>query len=177
MMLVPAVAVLLAVSVPVGVVAGRGCWRPPTDAPIVDHFRRPACPWCPGNRGVTYAVAAGTAVRAVAAGIVTFAGSVAGTGYVVLEHADGLRATYGGVGGAGLAPREPVAAGSIVGWAQGAELHFGLRRGEEYLDPEPFLGRLVDRPRLVPTDGTPARPAPPPVLRCANGDARGGPAW
>lgn len=176
-MLIPAIAVLLAVSAPAAAVAGPPCWPPPVDAPIVDHFRAPACPWCPGNRGVTYAVASGTAVRAVAAGVITFAGSVAGTGYVVLQHADGRRATYGGVAGTGFRVGQPVAAGSIVGWVERGELHFGLRRGEEYLDPAPFIGRLVDRPRLVPTDGTAARPAPPPVLRCAVGGPRRAAVW
>jgi murein DD-endopeptidase MepM/ murein hydrolase activator NlpD len=145
---------------------GSACLRPPVDAPIVDHFRQPACPFCAGNRGLTYAVDPGTPVRAVAAGTVTFAGPVAGTTYVVIGHVDGRRATYGGVSGAGLRAGQPVPAGAIVGWTEGSELHFGLREGERYVDPEPFIGRLVDRARLVPTDGTPPRPAPPPVLRC-----------
>ena len=36
-------------------------YRPPVDGPIIDHFRPPACSWCPGNRGIDYAVAAGHA--------------------------------------------------------------------------------------------------------------------
>ncbi len=143
-----------------------GCLLPPVTAPIVDPFREPACEWCPGNRGLTYALAVGSAVRAAAAGTVTFSGVVAGTRYVVVEHAaGGLRATYGGLASTALSAGDVVAAGAIVGRA-GPELHFGLRRGETYVDPAPMLGRLVDRPRLVPTDGTARRAAPPPVLRC-----------
>lgn len=155
---------------PVVVAAGPGCLRPPVDAPIVDHFRAPACPWCPGNRGLEYRVAAGTAVRAAAAGTVTFAGVVAGTRYVVVAHADGLRATYGGLASSHLRTGDRVAAGAVVG-RSGDRLHFGLRRDATYVDPEPLLGRVVGRPRLIPTDGTPPRPAPPPRLRCTAGVA------
>jgi murein DD-endopeptidase MepM/ murein hydrolase activator NlpD len=143
------------------------CLLAPVSAPIVDPFRAPGCQWCPGNRGLQYAVAAGTPVRAAAAGMVSFSGVVAGTRYVVVEHAaGGLRATYGGLAETGLREGDVVAAGSVVGVAGGEGLHFGLRRGEVYVDPAPLLGRLVERPRLVPTDGTPRRAAPPPQLRC-----------
>jgi murein DD-endopeptidase MepM/ murein hydrolase activator NlpD len=152
------------------------CLLPPVAAPVVDHFRPPACQWCPGNRGLTYAVPAGTEVRAAASGTVTFSGTVAGTFYVVVRHADGLRATYGQLAGSGLRAGDVVVAGSIVGPSTSG-LHFGLRRGDEYLDPEPLLGRLVDRARLVPTDGTPPRAAPPPRLQCpAGGPPGSGPA-
>jgi murein DD-endopeptidase MepM/ murein hydrolase activator NlpD len=104
-------------------------------------------------------------VRAAAAGRVTFAGVVAGVRYVVLAHADGLRATYGGLTSSLLSVGDRVPAGAVVG-ASGAGLHFGVRRGDVYLDPEPMLGELRRRPRLVPTDATAPRSAPPPVLRC-----------
>ena len=45
-------------------------------------------------------------------------------------------------------------------------LHLGVRQGDDYLDPEPMLGETVGVPRLVPTDGGPAAPAPPTTLRC-----------
>jgi murein DD-endopeptidase MepM/ murein hydrolase activator NlpD len=143
------------------------CLLAPVSAPIVDPFRAPGCQWCPGNRGLQYAVAAGTPVRAAAAGTVSFSGVVAGTSYVVVEHAaGGLRATYGGLAETALHAGDVVAAGSVVGLAGGDGLHFGLRRGDEYVDPAPLLGRLVERPRLVPIDGTPRRAPPPPQLRC-----------
>ena len=103
-------------------------------------------------------------VRAAAAGVVSFAGVVAGTRYVVVDHAaGGLRATYGDLAASELAVGDVVAAGAVVGRVGERGLHFGLRRGETYVDPAPLLGRLVERPRLVPTDGTPPRPAPPPA--------------
>ena len=141
------------------------CLLPPVIAPVADPFREPACRWCPGNRGIEYAVPAGTPVRAAAAGTVTFSGSVAGTFYVVVRHADGIRATYGELTGSHLAAGDVVVAGAILGTSAGG-LHFGLRVGERYVDPALFLGRIVERVRLVPTDGSAPRPAPPPRLEC-----------
>jgi len=163
---------LLAATMPAEVGGAAGCLRPPVEAPIVDPFRDPPCPWCAGNRGLQYATPAGTIVRAAGAGEVTFAGLVAGVRYVVIAHADGLRATYGGLAASALEAGDRVPAGAEVGTA-GASLHFGLRRGDRYLDPEPRLGRLQPVPRLVPIDGTPSRPGPPPRLRCPT--AAGGP--
>ena len=154
-LLVPALAPLLAAS----------CLLPPVNAPVVDAFREPACPWCPGNRGLEYSVPSGTAVRAATAGRVMFRGSVAGVLYVVVEHADGLRATYGRLDSIEVSRGSTVAQGAVVGRSSSA-FYFGLRRGEIYVDPAPLLGRLVERWRLVPTDGSPGRPPPPPRLRC-----------
>ncbi|MBA3604399.1 MAG: M23 family metallopeptidase [Actinomycetota bacterium] len=156
------------VAAPLPTAPMAGCLRPPVVAPVVDPFRQPACPWCAGNRGLEYDVAAGTEVRAAAAGTVTFAGSVAGVRYVVVEHADGLRATYGRLDSATVATGRRVATGQIVG-RSGDGLFFGIRRGETYLDPAPLLGRLVERARLVPTDGSRPRRPPPAVLACAAG--------
>jgi len=142
------------------------CLLAPVEAPIVDPYRDPRCVWCPGNRGLTYGTAPGASVRAAAAGTVAFSGVVAGTRYVVVQHADGVRATYGGLEVTDLRAGDPVVAGGVIGRSAG-ELHFGLRRGDAYLDPTPLIGRLVERRRLVPTDGTPARTGPPPRLRCA----------
>jgi murein DD-endopeptidase MepM/ murein hydrolase activator NlpD len=148
-----------------GTASGGACWLPPVDAPVVDPFRAPPCTWCAGNRGIEYGTPSGTAVRAVAAGEVTFSGTVAGDRYLVVRHADGRRATYGGLESSTLRVGDAVVAGVIVG-VTAAHLHFGLRDGDTYVDPAPFLGRLVGRPRLVPDDGTVARAAPHPRLRC-----------
>lgn len=143
-----------------------GCLLAPVAAPIVDEFRPPGCPWCPGNRGLEYGAAAGAQVRAAAAGHVTFSGVVAGTRYLVVEHSDGLRATYGRLASSPLATGQEVLAGAVVGQAGGDGLYFGLRRGDEYLDPRPLLGRLVERWRLLPTDGSTPRRPPAPRWRC-----------
>lgn len=144
----------------------ESCWHPPVDAVIADPFREPACRWCPGNRGIEYATRAGDAVTAVAAGHVTFSGTVAGRTYVVVRHADGRRATYGNLADRLHVQGDVIAAGALVGHAAGA-FHFGLRDGELYVDPAPFIGRLVGVVRLVPSDRVTPAPAVPPRLACA----------
>lgn len=145
--------------------AAAPCWTPPVHGQIVDSYREPPCPWCAGNRGIEYEVAHGTVVRAAATGIVTFSGLVAGVRYVVVRSANGWRLTYGRVAATSLSAGDAVIAGSRIAIASG-EFFFGLRIGEEYADPEPFIGTAVGRPRLIPVDGSLARPAPRPTIRC-----------
>jgi murein DD-endopeptidase MepM/ murein hydrolase activator NlpD len=121
---------------------------PPVTAPIVERFRPPACRWCAGNRGIDYAVAPGTPVRAAASGRVDFAGPVGRELFVVVSHPDGLRTTYGFVQTVQVTVGQTVASGDIVALA-GADLHFGVRRGDTYLDPEPFLIGQRLKARLV----------------------------
>lgn len=136
----------------------------PVEAPVTDPFRPPACEWCPGNRGIEYGPTLGHEVVAAAEGTISFAGPVAGTLYVVVHHPDGTRTTYGMLHRADRARGDFVVAGERLGVA-GDRLHFGWRRGDEYLDPTPLMGRLVRRARLVPLDGTAARPGPA-ATRC-----------
>jgi murein DD-endopeptidase MepM/ murein hydrolase activator NlpD len=164
--LVSAAIALLCVAVPVTSAVGAECLRPPVAGPITRPFEAPPCQWCAGHRGITYGVTTGTPVRAAAAGTVTFSGVVVDVRYVVVRHADGLLATYGGLASTHLSSGDTIVAGAIVGRSAG-ELYFGLRTGpDRYIDPEPLLGELVIPPYLIPTDGTPRRPPPEPVLRC-----------
>ena len=118
------------------------CWPPPVSGVVVDPFRHPACPWCAGNRGLEYDTGASGPVRAVAAGVVTFSGSVAGTRYLVVRLPNGWRLTYGRLSGSHLRTGDRVVAGSSVGTV-GAEFFFGVRVGTRHIDPAPYLGRLV----------------------------------
>ncbi|MFZ9630154.1 MAG: murein hydrolase activator EnvC family protein [Ilumatobacteraceae bacterium] len=136
----------------------RLCLAPPVDGPVVEPFRAPPCPYCAGHRGLTYAARPGSAVRAAAAGTVSFSGSVAGVRYVVIAHAGGWRTTYGGLVAAAVGPGSPVAPGDVVALA-GSRVYLGLRRGDRYVDPTPYLGALRRRARLVPLDGSAPRPA------------------
>ena len=147
---------------PTGMASAGQCWRAPVDAPVSDPFRAPRCRWCPGHRGLEYDTSAGTDVRAVAGGVVTFAGTVAGTGYVVVRHADGLRTTYGNVRPSILDVGDLVVRGMRVGSTMG-RLHFGVRRDNSYIDPTRFIGALIGIARLIPTHGE--RPASAPALR------------
>ncbi len=141
------------------------CLLPPVDGSVFDPFRPPGCPYCPGNRGIEYSTQPGAPVAAASAGTVTFAGSVAGVRYVVVEHAGGFRTTYGRLAAIAVAAGATVRAGERVG-AAGPVTFFGLRLGETYLDPNPYLARIVPQPRLVPLDGTSRRQQPPPRLVC-----------
>jgi murein DD-endopeptidase MepM/ murein hydrolase activator NlpD len=142
------------------------CYSPPVISPIVDPFRAPACSYCPGNRGLEYEPATGSRVVAAAPGVVRFSGLVAGVRYVVVEQTDGRTATYGRLASALVAVGAAVRAGEPVGTTT-ERFFFGLRLGDRYIDPAPFLGVLRYRPRLIPVDGSAPRRAPPPTMRCA----------
>jgi len=98
-------------------------------------------PYGPGHRGADLPGAPGDPVRAAGDGRVSYAGLLAGRGGVVVEHG-ALRTTYEPVTAVvrvGLA----VAAGQQIATLDAGHegcpvlacLHWGLRRGEAYLDP------------------------------------------
>jgi murein DD-endopeptidase MepM/ murein hydrolase activator NlpD len=152
-------------------VSAAPCWRPPVAAAVADPFRQPDCPWCPGNRGIEYATTLGDDVTSVAAGTVSFAGSIAGVRYVVVDLSNHWRVTYGNLSHSELQVGEVVVTGMVVGSAARA-FHFGLRDGDTYIDPAPYLGAWQFRVRLVPIDGSRATPGRPPTLRCDAGGQR-----
>lgn len=156
----------VAVALPSMAIAGP-CWSPPVVARVVDPFREPTCRWCPGNRGLEYGTVAGVAVNAVSTGRVTFAGSVAGTIYLVVRHADGLRVTYGGLATTRFEVGDVVVRGAAVGTTSGP-LHLGVRDGDRYIDPSPLIGSLRYRVRLVPASADRPVPSPPPTLVCSS---------
>ncbi len=143
------------------------CYLPPVAAQVSVPYVQPACAYCTGHRGVEYALAPGTEVHFAAPGMVTFSGVVAGTRYVVVLQADGLRATYGMLQSTLVSRGDVVVSGQVTGLS-GATLYFGVRNAAgDPVDPTPLLGVLVGRPRLVPPDGTSQRRAPPPRLTCS----------
>jgi murein DD-endopeptidase MepM/ murein hydrolase activator NlpD len=155
----PVVAVTPAVvPVPAGPgVAPAGRFRWPLDgAPQpVRRFDPPPQPWSAGHRGVDLAAAPGAVVRAAGAGTVYFAGLVAGRPVISVAHPGGLRTTYEPVrpavtAGAAVAAGDPLGAllAGHPGCPAAACLHWGLRRGDEYLDPLALLG--LGRVRLLP---------------------------
>jgi murein DD-endopeptidase MepM/ murein hydrolase activator NlpD len=141
------------------------CLAPPVAGEVTDPFREPTCPYCAGNRGLEYLTSPGAPVGAAAAGRVTFAGRVAGVTYVVLEHSGGLRTTYGRLAGAVVQVGEVLGRGDRLGTTAAATF-FGVRDGEIYLDPAPYLGVVVPRPQLVPLNGRNRRPTRPGELVC-----------
>lgn len=123
--------------------------QPPVDAPVVDPFRPPATRYGPGNRGLTYHLAVGTAVRASGGGTVVFAGPVGGSLHVTVRHADGLRTSYSFLASVSVRRGQKVSMGEVVGTG-GRGFHFGLRDGDTYLDPASLFGATSVRVRLVP---------------------------
>ena len=134
-----------------------GLWQAPLAGPAVvtRPFAPPPTPYAAGHRGVDLAGAPGQQVLAAGAGVVAFAGMVAGRPVVSVQHADGLRTTYEPVQ-LQVAAGQTVARGSPLGTllvghpdcAVEACLHWGLRRGETYLDPLSLL--RPPRVRLLP---------------------------
>ena len=159
--------VKLALSAASAVLSLATCLPPPVmGAQLVERFDAPPCEFCAGHRGLEFAVRQVSPVVAVAAGVVTFAGTVAGVRYVVVQHdVGGLLATYGMLDVVDTRTDAHVSLGERLGVVR-ERMYFGLRRDGMYIDPEPLLGTVIRRPRLVPIDGTPGRPAEPGTLRC-----------
>jgi murein DD-endopeptidase MepM/ murein hydrolase activator NlpD len=160
--------VVVGLAAPQPWVSAAPCWLPPVVGTVVDPFRAPPCPWCAGNRGLDYRLDGAADVRAAASGRVEYSGVVAGIRYLVVRLPNGWRHTYGQLRSTPLSTGASVVAGTVVGRAAD-RFFFGLRVGDDYADPAPYLGRLVGRRRLVPVDGSPPRVAPPPTLRCGPG--------
>ncbi|MEV0640377.1 M23 family metallopeptidase [Streptomyces sp. NPDC050619] len=143
-------------------------WPVGTRPAVLRGWEPPATVYGRGHRGVDLAAAAGTPVRAVAAGRVSFAGRVAGRGVVSVEltgtGATPLRTTYEPVR-ASVQKGEEVAAGQVVGTVEptGSHctvtcVHWGLLRDDAYLDPLSLLPPwLLHRgpSRLLPVLGVP----------------------
>lgn len=187
-------------------------WVPPVSGgvEVARGFLPPARRWEPGHRGVDLVAALGSEVRAAGAGTVTFAGVLAGRGVVTVTHG-ALRSTYEPVA-ASVRVGDRVREGAVLGRLQPGHgrpgpgqsiLHWGLRRGELYLDPLSLLRggpvRLlafwtptpaplsaVPGRQVVPVPGAAAAPAPGsparepagagPPARAAAGSGRGRPA-
>ncbi len=121
---------------------------------VVRPFIRPASTWGAGHRGVDLGASAGSAVRAVDAGVVTHVGVVAGRGTVTVLHRSGLRSTYEPVEAA-VKVGDEVTRGQQLGTVGAgghcspeACLHLGALRGTTYVDPLTLLG--ASRVRLLP---------------------------
>ncbi|GAA2397801.1 hypothetical protein GCM10010420_24840 [Streptomyces glaucosporus] len=138
----------------------------PVPGAVERGWEPPPVRWTAGHRGVDLAARPGDPVRAAAAGRVSFAGRVAGRGVVSIELAatgdPPLRTTYEPVR-AGVRAGDRVAAGDVVGVLEpeglhcpAGCLHWGLRRGDAYLDPLSLLRRGPSR--LLPVLGVPLPP-------------------
>ncbi len=140
-----------------GAVAPAGAFRAPLGGALVvlRRFEPPAQHWGPGHRGVDLAAVVGQDVLAPADGVVTFAARIVDRPVVVVSHGS-LRSTLEPV--AAVVPvGTTVTAGRAIGRLSSDPghcvpvvcLHWGLLRGDTYLDP---LALLAPRSvRLWPT--------------------------
>ena len=129
----------------------------PTPA-VARPFHAPPTPWSAGHRGVDLTASVGQPVLSAGAGRVTFAALVAGRGVIVVTHPGGLRTSYEPVTDTAVVGalvrrggRIGVVAGVAGHCAPATCLHWGLRRGDTYLDPLTLLG--AGPPVLKPPSG------------------------
>ncbi len=129
-----------------GAAAASPHWQAPLHPLAVTRtFEKPPTPYAAGHRGVDLSGRPAEPVLAAADGEVSFAGMLAGRGVVVVVHGD-LRTTYEPVratvrrgtrviAGQQIATLDPGHAGCPAA----ACLHWGLLRGQVYLDPMALL--------------------------------------
>jgi murein DD-endopeptidase MepM/ murein hydrolase activator NlpD len=149
-----AATVLLAVAVAAGAPARSagppagpepaGTYRLPLDgvADVVRAFEPPPVRWAAGHRGVDLRTTVGADVVSPAAGEVTFAGVVGGRPVVTVTDRDGRRSSVEPVAPA-VTVGDSVPAGAHLGTvgvegshcAPSACLHWGVRVGDDYVDP------------------------------------------
>lgn len=138
-----------------------GTYAWPVRGPVVRGFEPPESTFGAGHRGIDIEVPFGTRVGASASGIVAFAGTVAGSLFVSIDHPDGVRTTYSWLSDVAVRRGETVERGETIG-ATGSghpgsvspHLHFGARIGDTYIDPMLLLerGSIVGLVHLAPLD-------------------------
>ena len=117
----------------------------PVIGEVVRPFDPPSQPWLSGHRGVDISSNPGTQVVAAMDGVVRFAGVVADRPVISISHGE-LITTYEPVSPV-VKQGDHVSAGHVIGvlveghsCIQPTCLHWGLKKGDEYLDPLSLLG-------------------------------------
>ncbi|MGF6835450.1 murein DD-endopeptidase MepM/ murein hydrolase activator NlpD [Paenarthrobacter sp. TE4293] len=127
---------------------------------VLRVFDPPDKPWLSGHRGVDLGPAPdGGTVTAPSDGVVTFAGVVVDRPVVTIDHGQGLKSSFEPVSSE-LRPGDTVRKGQVMGSLEPGHcgsttcLHWGVRRGEAYVNPLEFVEDL--RPSiLLPLDQSP----------------------
>lgn len=133
--------------------------RPPVPGRLV-HAYESVGTYAAGHRGADLSGNQGERVRAGADGVVRFAGSVAGTPTVSIDHGNGWRTTYQPVVAA-VREGQTVRSGDVIGTLLAGHcslatcLHWGLTDGTRYADPMGYVA--APQIRLVPAGTEPAR--------------------
>ena len=136
-----------------------GTWTWPVSGPVVRAFDPPGSPYGSGHRGIDIAAPVGTVVRAPAAGVVTFAGSVGGRLFVTIDHGGGLLSTCSFLSGLLVHKGDVVVQGQLIALSGSGHVgdtspnvHLGVRLAGQYVDPMDYLApmSIVDLIRLAP---------------------------
>jgi murein DD-endopeptidase MepM/ murein hydrolase activator NlpD len=137
-----------------GVVAAPS-WRWPLSPrpAVLRDFDPPPKPWLSGHRGVDLeAASGGVQVTSPAPGTVSFVGVVVDRPVITIDHGNGLRSSFEPVDST-LAAGSVVAAGQPIGTllaghcAATSCVHWGVRRGDDYVNPLQFVMDL--RPSIL----------------------------
>ncbi len=166
----PLVIAVLAGSPVAPAVADPGCTglMAPVAGPVLRSFA-PIGSYA-GHWGVDLGASPGTPVGSAGTGVVSFAGTVVDLLTVTVDHGGGLRTSYSYLGSVAVGVGAPVAPHTLIGTSgvdNGIEaVHFSVRVGAEYLDPEPWLRCLPPGPALSLTtdDLATAGAAPVPAV-------------
>ena len=144
-----------------GTVTAGWSWPLNPRPAVLRVFDPPARPWLSGHRGVDLrAPHDGAPVTSPASGTVSFAGVVVDRPVITLDHGSGLRSSFEAVR-SDLEAGAAVAEGDVLGWIQAGHctpapcIHWGVRRGEEYLNPLAFVTDLRPSVLLPPVDPAP----------------------
>lgn len=126
---------------------------------VVNPYVAPAHAYAAGHRGVDIGESAGTGpsapeVRAPAAGVVAFVGTVVDRPLLTIDHGNGLVTTFEPVASElprGSVVEEGTVLGTLAqgGHAEPGQLHIGARLNGEYINPLTLFGG-VPRAVLLP---------------------------
>jgi murein DD-endopeptidase MepM/ murein hydrolase activator NlpD len=137
--------------------SGTLAW--PLRGPILRGFEQPSNPYASGHRGIDIGAPVGTPVHAAADGAVHFAGTVAGSLFISIDHDGGLQTTYSWVSEVDVLKGDRVAKGAVIALSgnghpgsDATHLHFGAKKDGEYVDPLAYLQavNVVDLIHLAP---------------------------
>lgn len=135
----------------------------PVPGPVVATWDPPASRYSAGHRGVDLAVRPGERVAAMGDGVVGWAGVVAGTAWISVDHPGGIRTTVGPMATVAVTRGQPVVRGRVLGTATGRAhagvdavvdgLHVSARIDGDYVDPASLVGARLVPTLLLPVDG------------------------
>jgi murein DD-endopeptidase MepM/ murein hydrolase activator NlpD len=133
-------------------------WPIAPEPAVLRSFDPPPKPWSSGHRGVDLAVPAGTTVLSPADGRISFSGWVVDRQVITVDHGNGLRSSLLAVeselqAGDAVSAGDPVGLVAESGHCPSACLHWGVRRGETYINPLQFVMDLRPSVLLPVPDG------------------------